>query len=116
MPSFRMWRRVDLVTTEVSEERIASFFSVERMRQREKCLAFANRQTDSLTRFSLAYCFYLEDGGRRDRREYLKSYIVRHVRENACCALPSALKWTEPLTPIVTAWRWWFHHFIACGI
>jgi hypothetical protein len=30
MPSSGMWRRVDLVQTDISEERIASIFSVEK--------------------------------------------------------------------------------------
>jgi hypothetical protein len=39
MPSSGMWRRVGLVRTDVSEERVASIFKVEKGRGRRKMLA-----------------------------------------------------------------------------
>jgi hypothetical protein len=57
MPSSGMWRRVDLVWTDVSEERIASIFRVEKSAIEEPAWA----------------------GGCRlhsHRRENLKSYII----------------------------------------
>jgi hypothetical protein len=38
MPSLGMWRRVDLVRTDVSEERVASIFRVEKITERGKGL------------------------------------------------------------------------------
>jgi hypothetical protein len=37
VPSSGMWRRVDLVRTDTSKERVASIFRVEKIREREKC-------------------------------------------------------------------------------
>jgi hypothetical protein len=51
MPSSGMWRRVNLVWTNVSEERIASIFGVEKSACKEKC------------KFLERGFFYPEDGG-----------------------------------------------------
>jgi hypothetical protein len=62
-----MWRRVRLVKTDVSEERVASIFKVEEIyANEEKLQAVANREfvSNRLTfLLPLVYFFYPEDGG-----------------------------------------------------
>jgi hypothetical protein len=58
-----MWRRVDIVLTDVSEERIASIFMVEEKR-RKICEQRTSVSTSSaLPRGFSSSFFYPEDGG-----------------------------------------------------
>jgi hypothetical protein len=63
MPSSATWRRVDLLRTDISEERVASIFRVEK-----------NTQNKRLTLFSLAY-FYPSE------MSVLASSIQRNIPE-----------------------------------
>jgi hypothetical protein len=48
MPSSGMWRRVVLVRTDVSEERTAFIFRIEKIRVRRKALAFGHIPEDGI--------------------------------------------------------------------
>jgi hypothetical protein len=68
-----MWRHVDLVWTDVSEEHIASIFRVEK---------FANQEPAWATQFLALGLFYPEDGGDTFLRNVSshKIYAVPHPR------------------------------------
>jgi hypothetical protein len=61
--SFGMWRRLDILRTDVSEEHVASIFSVE-------------KYTKRLTLLFLACFFYPEDGSDM----FLRSVLTRSTR------------------------------------
>jgi hypothetical protein len=69
MPSSGIWRRVDLVRTDVSEERVATIFRVGKIREREKCYTFANRTTV----LNSTYTFVLNVG-------FYKTHTASHPR------------------------------------
>jgi hypothetical protein len=64
IPSSGMWRRVDLVWTDVSEERIASIFRVEKSVSEEpEWASGADRPATCSRWFFAREFFYSEDGG-----------------------------------------------------
>jgi hypothetical protein len=46
VPSFGIWRLVDVLKISVSEECVASIFRVEKIRQRGKCYSFAEEEEE----------------------------------------------------------------------
>jgi hypothetical protein len=66
MPSSGMWRRVDLVLTDVSEERITSISRIEKSASEEPAWEGGCRQQDATTCsrwFFIRAFFYPENGG-----------------------------------------------------
>jgi hypothetical protein len=84
MPFSGLWRRVGHVRTDVSEERIASIFRVETIRERREALAVSYQTIANV--FLHSRIFLPEDAGDTFLR-YVGSYVTHtasHPRNRHC--------------------------------